>query len=686
MKKRIREPRLAEIAGVALAILILLIGLLFLFFGDGKWQNDAEREQILETYVPDGVLVYGADDSAPPLRFIDEDGVYKGVVVDYMNQLSLELGIEIATVPYKWENALDALRSGETDLCDMFINQERAKDFVFTDPIYILRTVMVVEAGQDFSLGDIYGMKVATQEGDYANWYMKVYYPSAELVYVHDVGEGLQLLVDGKVDGVIGDEPVVLHYADKLDVEDEIGTIETALYEEGVSLALSKDKEKLLPILNQAIQNINERGQLEKIQQKWFGISAPLIAADSNAGTIKLAIITGIVLLGIILLAQVNNRSLRHQVKKRTEELEARKDELQLIFDQMPEGIVLIDRQGQIRNGSSRFFQEKLPDGGMEGGIPCCDVLRGFCGNGQCNGDMQCEDCIWRETLRRDETLIRKNSTGREVYELRSVPTKYYEKGEPQDAVLLVVRDITLDEANSQQLLQTSKMVAIGQLAAGMAHQIRNPLGIIRTQSYIMRNGHRDDESLKKSLDYVDESVKRASEIIDNVMNFWRVSDDRKTEFSVREQLQSVLLLQEKTLSNAGIEAEIICDDKLRLCCSEDALKHILHNLISNAIDAMEGGGKLTISAVKAADQAADRVEISCEDTGCGISEQNMQNLFNPFFTTKEPGKGTGLGLFIVYSEVEKIGATIEVYSREGEGTRFVIKIPSGQVKHEPLH
>ena len=386
-------------------------------------------------------------------------------------------------------------------------------------------------------------------------------------------------------------------------------------------------------------------------------------------------------LLFIILLAQVNNRSLKKQVNKRTEELEARKNELQLIFDQMPEGIVLVDEEGIIRNGSSHFFRQKIPAEQLYEGIPCRDVMRGCCGNPSCQrccGETE-GTCIALETLRRKDTIIRKVQMENDIYEVRSVPTSFYEGDTPRQAILMIVRDITLDEANSQQLLQTSKMVAIGQLAAGMAHQIRNPLGIIRTQSFIIRNGRREDEKLQKSLNYIDDSVKQASEIIDNVMNFWRVSDDTQTEFSVRAQLESVVLLQEKEFSNAGITVDICCDPALRLCSSADALKHILHNLVSNAVDAMEGGGRLTLSAVR----DGSRVELHCEDTGCGISEKNLQNLFNPFFTTKEPGKGTGLGLFIVYSEVEKVGGTIDVHSKEGEGTRFVIRIPDGQVKHE---
>ncbi|MGN0714977.1 MAG: sensor histidine kinase, partial [Anaerovoracaceae bacterium] len=216
----------------------------------------------------------------------------------------------------------------------------------------------------------------------------------------------------------------------------------------------------------------------------------------------------------------------------------------------------------------------------------------------------------------------------------------------------------------------------IGQLAGGMAHQIRNPLGIIRTQSFIIRNSHRDDTALNKSLDYVDDSVKRASEIIDNVMNFWRVSDDTQTEIPVRQLLESVVLLQEKDFVSSEIQVEIDCNPALLLVSSADALKHILHNLVANSVDAMEHGGRLTLRGRK----DGNFVELTCEDTGCGISEKNRSNLFNPFFTTKEPGKGTGLGLFIVYSEVEKLGGTIEVTSREGEGTTFLIRVPQGQV------
>ena len=245
-----------------------------------KDRKEAQYKEVLEKYAEKGGLIYGADDSAPPLRFVDDDGAYKGVVVDLMSQLSLEMGIEIRCVPYKWEDALKSLREGKTDLCDMFISEERSKYYVFSDPLYNLRTVMVMGQYDEFTLDDIDHLTIATQKGDYANEYLMEHYPNAELVFVHDVGAALEELMAGNVDAVIGDEPVLLYYADKKDIETSITFFGTSLYEEPVVLALNKEDEDLLPVINNAIEKISSTDALEKIQQKWFTISRSLWRAS----------------------------------------------------------------------------------------------------------------------------------------------------------------------------------------------------------------------------------------------------------------------------------------------------------------------------------------------------------------------------------------------------------------------
>ena len=260
-----RSRNFRAILAVSLVVLTVFTG--YLAHRDSE---EARVKQVVEKYRSQGPLIYGADDSSPPMRFMDSDGVYKGVVVDYINIIAIELGIEIDTKPYKFSEGLDALAEGETDICDIFSNPERSKVFEWSDSIYNIRTVLTVNEGSDISLEDIDGLKVATQEGDYANWYMETNHPDAELIYVHDIGQALDYLTAGLVDAVIGDEPVTSYYINNKNLLGKVKILDKAVYEEDVYLAVPKDEEDLLIALNYAIDKIKSRGQLENIQQKWF--------------------------------------------------------------------------------------------------------------------------------------------------------------------------------------------------------------------------------------------------------------------------------------------------------------------------------------------------------------------------------------------------------------------------------
>lgn len=624
-----------------------------------------EKEQALLSSVADNEeyedLIYGADDSAPPLRFVDSDGIYKGVVVDYMNQISLELGIEIRCMPYKWEDALEALDKGETDFCDMFISPSRSEKYVFTDPIYILRTVIAVENGADYRLSDINHLRIATQKGDYANEYLKEHYPAAELIYVHDVGEGLSFLAESKVDAVIGDEPVLYYYADKKNLKDKIKMINTALYEEEVVIAMSKKNQDLVEPFNIAIKNMKSAGQLEKIQQKWFGISTPLIRTEDNTKKLIYLLIALLAICLIAIFKQVETRFLKRVVKERTFELEENRNELNLIFNEIPEAVIITDSSLRIVN-CNKVAEGLLGESERLIGKKYCDCLKPFCGG--------CEKCPVSEVLSGSGEVMRKVQAEGKIYEIRVFRI---ESPADKQMAMITIKNITEEEIQNKHLLQTSKMIAVGQLAAGMAHQIRNPLGIIRTHSYIIRQ-QTDSEQILKSLAYIDESVKRSGRIVDNVMNFWRISDIKGGRFSVKQLITGIVDLEMSGIKKKQIQMDISCDENLIFLTNQESLKHILINLIQNAADAVsEPLGKIFILARL---DEADMLEICCNDNGCGIKEEDMGNLFNPFFTTKDPGKGTGLGLYIVYSEVENLGGTIEVESKEGEGACFTVKLP----------
>lgn len=605
-------------------------------------------------------IIYAANNNAPPLRFVDKkDNQYKGVVIDYINQISLELGVEMQTVPMRWDKALESLSNGETQICDMFVNEERSKHYLFTNPIYNLRSVLVVKNGQDFDLKQINHMIIATEKGDYANNYLEQHYPDATLLYVNNINEGLNLLIDGSVEAVIGDEPVITYLLNTNENLQSLNLYNYILYEEEVVFAVSKLKPELVPILNKAIKQINKRGQLEKIQQKWFGISTPLITNSTKNDIISIIIVPAF-LLGIVLIfISLNNLSLKKQVKIRTKELEHSKNELQIIFDGISEYMLVVGLNKKIINGNKGLADYLSIQSDSMIGQTCDNYLKNFCVN--------CSECQIDETLILQKNIQREKLVGNEIFEMISYPLKGAE-----NTVLISLKNITIEKINKNKILQANKMIAVGQLAAGMAHEIRNPLGIIRTQSYLLRICDKIDEQMKKSLDYIDTGVSRASSIIDNILNFSRISSDNNEIIVLYDMISGIMVLQEDLIKKKKINVVLSCEKNEKISLNMESLKHIILNITSNAIDSMNDNGILKISAIL----ENEEIILSFEDNGRGIDKKNIEKIFNPFFTTKELGRGTGLGLFIVYSEVEKLGGKIEVQSDLGVGTKFTVTIP----------
>lgn len=642
-----------------LIIILLIIILIVSFYVYENSRADILTDKEAQWLKDQDEIIYAANDNAPPLRFVDKkDSQYKGVVIDYINQISLELGVEMQTVPMRWDKALESLTKGDTHICDMFVNEERSKFYLFTNPIYNLRSVLVVRDKQEFDLKKINHMVIATEKGDYANNYLEQQYPDSTLIYVNNLNDGLKLLVEGSVEAVIGDEPVITYLLNSNEDWKSLNLYNYILYEEEVVFAVSKAKPELVTILNKAIKQINKRGQLEKIQQKWFGISTPLIT-NSTKNIINIIIIPALVLVIILIFISLNNLSLKRQVRVRTNELEHSRNELQIIFDGISEYMLVVGINKKIINGNKGLADYLNIQSDTMIGQTCNKFIKKFCTN--------CSNCQIDETLKLQKNIQREILVGNEIFEMISYPLKGVE-----NTVLISLKNITIEQINKNKMLQANKMIAVGQLAAGMAHEIRNPLGIIRTQSYLLRICDRFDENMKKSLDYIDTGVNRASSIIDNILNFSRLSSDNNEIIVLYEMISSIISLQEDLIKKKKINVVILCEKAEKVCLNIESLKHIILNITSNAIDSMNENGTLRINA----NVLNEEIVLHFEDNGCGIDKQNIEKIFNPFFTTKELGEGTGLGLFIVYSEVEKLGGKIEVQSELGVGTKLTIKIP----------
>ncbi len=617
-----------------------------------------DERQWLEYHGP---LIYAADNNAPPLRFVDPaDGQYKGVVVDYMNLLSLQLRTPIEMHPLLWEDALSQLSSGNTDLCDMFSSEEREKNFVFTQSIYNLRGVVVSKDAR-IELGDLAELRFATQEGDFVNEYLLNAYPGIQIITVSDVSSALDLLLEDKVDAVAGDEPVILYQINEKNANHDLHIASQVLYDNEVVLGIPKSKKELVPIINKGIAALAKTEQLERIQQKWFGISTPIVQTPDYILTLRLMVVL-ISAIGTVLISMTLwNKSLKKEVDKRTSELINSKNDLQITFDGMAEYIALIDLDLNVININQSFVDFLNIKRAEALQYPVGTILESF--------DYAAVDEMIKYALATGKSITRELVKSNHYYLVRIYPLRNAE-GEMKN-LLMVIQNMTKERISENQMLQANKMAAIGQLAAGMAHEIRNPLGIIRNQSFIIESRIEDDRSVR-SFELINNAVERASRIIDNLLEFSRLTNNEKKTINVKDLTSKIMALENKTMLKRKIKLEMSCPQELEIASNAESLRHILINLISNAIDAIGEDGTIRVQVVD--DQEMVRIQVI--DSGCGIAEDEAQNIFNPFYTTKSVGAGTGLGLYIAYNEAKKLGGSLTLGKSEDAWTMFEISIP----------
>jgi len=225
------------------------------------------------------------------------------------------------------------------------------------------------------------------------------------------------------------------------------------------------------------------------------------------------------------------------------------------------------------------------------------------------------------------------------------------------------------------QLLQSEKMASLGKLAAGVAHQLNNPLaGIIIFSKLIMEEYDLVEEA-KEDLRRVILDAERCRDTVKELLEFSRQTSQLMRPHDVNKAITRTLFLLENQTLFHNIEIEKNLDPMLpSVNANMQQLNHVFLNLILNAADAMDGRGKLTINAYRISGKNGVCIEIS--DTGPGIPEKKQKQIFEPFFTTKEEGKGTGLGLSMVYGIVEDHGGIIYVKNKPDQGATFYIELP----------
>ncbi len=245
---------------------------------------------------------------------------------------------------------------------------------------------------------------------------------------------------------------------------------------------------------------------------------------------------------------------------------------------------------------------------------------------------------------------------------------------------LLIVNDLTERVSLEDQLVQAEKLSSIGLLSAGVAHEVNTPLSVITSQAQMLMRQLPAENPQTKTLDKIIKQAFRASEIVNSLLKFSRVSGSEYADLDLNRVIKETLSLVEPMLRASKIALNLqLAPELAPVHGNAGRLQQVFMNLIVNARDAMPFGGELTL--VTEAENSTVRAEVC--DNGVGISPEHLHKIFDPFFTTKSTSRGTGLGLAVSYGIMREHSGTIQAESRVGKGTTFRLEFPASR---KPVH
>ena len=342
---------------------------------------------------------------------------------------------------------------------------------------------------------------------------------------------------------------------------------------------------------------------------------------------------------------------------------------LRALFDSIPSSIYIINKEFDLVavNSSRADRVNKAPK----------DLVGKKCFNALFGRDDPCPGCL------ASETLLHGNNTNRTLrgwilpdrpvdWDIATYPIKN-EFNDPYQVIFLE-QDVTEKRRMEANLAQSEKLAAVGQLAAGVAHEINNPLSAIIANAQLLARDSSLNEDQVEAVELIEEAGLRASHVVRELLGFARKEQFNFEPTDLNATIQSALSILQYEIMNRSVEIILDLEAEMPLLDgNKDYLQGIWLNLILNAMDALDHSEKI-ITITSQFDKKEFRVSVA--DTGVGIPPDRISRIFEPFYTTKDPGRGTGLGLSVIHRTIKQHGGFITVDSQVGKGTVFTVILP----------
>jgi PAS domain S-box-containing protein len=344
---------------------------------------------------------------------------------------------------------------------------------------------------------------------------------------------------------------------------------------------------------------------------------------------------------------------------------------IQTLIDEVREDILVLDLAGRVadmnKNVLTRLGLAKEDLAGR-----ACREIPGLCGQAVCGGEEQdCPFYATRRTRERAESLVTRVSPQGRLQYFRVYSYPIFDKSGALSHVLVMRRDITARTYKEKHQQQVEKLTVIGEMSTYLAHEIRNPIMAIGGfANSLLRNEHMEPRDREK-LTIIADETRRLEHMLTNILNFSRPTTQTMSSADVNQVAREAVELMQVGYARPELVFDVVLDPHLpRAVGQSEALKQCVVSLLKNSIEAMPGGGTVSIRSTL----AEDMVSLSVADTGRGMGDKELANVFSPFYSTKHDGYG--LGLAMIKKIVEESGGRIEITSTVGQGATVTLFLP----------
>jgi signal transduction histidine kinase/HAMP domain-containing protein len=366
--------------------------------------------------------------------------------------------------------------------------------------------------------------------------------------------------------------------------------------------------------------------------------------------------------------------AMNDQIKEKTNSLLHSKQQLETVFNSIGGSLMIVDREYRVKMVNALGEKNASRSNGEIIGAPCYSLWT--------QNKTPCEECVLQTAFTtgrpsRQEIVIDQKIFSNWYYPIQDENSEISE-------VVVYSRNVTKEMAIEREIAQKEKMAMVGQLSAGIAHELKNPLAVIKGAIYLLKRylggarhtAGQSQHDYQEIITEVDSNLNRAEKIIYNLLDFSKKSLKTNEPIKTKNLIDQILMLVSEELTHKRIAVEVDVSEEASVFKSRlDLIKNTFLNLISNAVQALDLDGVLRISAQVQNTKLEKMIVFTFEDNGYGIPSDIQEKIFDPFFTTKE-GCGVGLGLWLTNREISLLGGEIQVSSSPGNGTRFTVILP----------